>query len=329
MEIHDLREAYRKLNESFKKKKLVYHAGKDAGFFCEYDGMLRAMLYCLRHGIQFTLYSEDASYRYEKGWSDYFESFCREEHSFWHHYINSRYFSFTFKKGQIRWALKSMLYVFIAKIWKLFHPNVLLTQDVRKNIFSKSQDRQYNIPELGINGDIFHAFEVLANMTLQYREDIKRMIHDYTRSVCPGDKFISCQVRAGDKITECDLLPVEIYIDKIEEYQKKGKDMKNVFVLTDDYLVMRKAKALRPAWNWHSFCREDEKGYVNSAFKRLPKAEKKRKIVRLLASMEMIHSSEIFIGTITSSPSTFSSLRDPGKTVFIDYDKDVFSHILK
>ena len=87
--IQQLRQTYRELNRSFKPV-LIFHVGESAGFFSEYNCMILAMLYCLQHQIQFRLYSKDANFSYEKGWTDFFEAFCEEEKSDLHHYINMR-----------------------------------------------------------------------------------------------------------------------------------------------------------------------------------------------------------------------------------------------
>lgn len=75
-----MKEAYQKVNEKFESV-LVFHVGESAGFFSEYNCMILVMLYCLQHKIQFKLYSRDANFGYEKGWTDFFESFCKEEDS--------------------------------------------------------------------------------------------------------------------------------------------------------------------------------------------------------------------------------------------------------
>ena len=52
---------YQKVNESFRRR-LVYHVGKEYGFFVELNYMLNAMIYCLSHRIQFQIYSADYIY---------------------------------------------------------------------------------------------------------------------------------------------------------------------------------------------------------------------------------------------------------------------------
>ena len=68
---------YKILNQSFPNR-FVYHIGAAEGFFSEYNNMILSMLYCLEHKIQFNLYSKDANFKYDKGWSDYFAPFCLE-----------------------------------------------------------------------------------------------------------------------------------------------------------------------------------------------------------------------------------------------------------
>lgn len=69
--MEDISRKYQVLNRSFKKR-MIWHLGIDAGFFAEYTYMLNAMLYCLKHHIQFVLYSKDANFGCENGWGDYF-----------------------------------------------------------------------------------------------------------------------------------------------------------------------------------------------------------------------------------------------------------------
>ena len=187
-QVEDLRIAYRKLNESYKAV-LVFHIGESAGFFSEYNCMILTMLYCLQHQIQFRLYSKDANFGYEKGWNDYFMSFCKEENSSWYHKINMRP-SGSWKNvlrvksiNLVKWKLKRVFYSIVAKIWKQFHPNLFLTQDIWTKALSKEQIyKTYKIPELGINGNISEACNVLVKITWMYREDIKNSIYAYIQA---------------------------------------------------------------------------------------------------------------------------------------------------
>lgn len=81
---------YQKYNNSCKQL-LVFHFGTGAGFFSEYNNMIRMMVYCMIHKIKFTIYSSDCSFKKENGWSDFFQPFTDEIHNDVHHRINKRW----------------------------------------------------------------------------------------------------------------------------------------------------------------------------------------------------------------------------------------------
>lgn len=326
----ELRKAYKNMNESFEQV-LIFHVGESAGFFSEYNSMILAMLYCLQHRIQFKLYSKDANFGYEQGWGDFFEPFCKEENSYWHHYINMRpianWCTILKKKkiGFLKWKIKKSLYGFIAIVWKISHPKVLLTQDVWAKIYSKDQMHcMYHIPELNLDGNMMQACEMLVRITWNYRKDINDKLDDYIKSLNLDNGYISTQIRAGDKYIEHDLLPISVYVNYLKRYPK----CKSVFVLTDDYSIIEQLKSLYPQWNWCTLCEDRERGYIHSEFKQNSRIGKKKQLIKFFTSMEIIHRSDLFLGTVTSNPSVFCSLRDSDKTLFVDYDQSVFSFML-
>lgn len=329
-EINELREAYKKLNNSFEPV-LIFHIGESAGFFSEYNCMIFSMLYCLQHRIQFKLYSKDANFGYEHGWTDFFEPFCEEESSRWHHWINMRptgHWLPVLKMKDfnlIKWKLKKSFSYLIAKVWTFCHPKRFLTQDLWYKALSKDQLLcEYDIPELKIKGNIVHACEILVNITWSYRKDISDKLQAYIGNLHLLENYISCQIRAGDKYLEFNLLSVDVYID----YLKKYPNIKDVFILTDDYSILKQLKANYTQWNWYTLCETNEHGYIHSEFRQISKMKKKEQLIKFFASIEIIHSSDVFIGTITSNPSVFSSLRDPCKTYFVDYGNCDFPNIL-
>lgn len=81
MRLKMLFEEYNKLNLSNKQRTLIWEL-KKRGFGSEITAMLFAMLYCLDNKIEFKLSSKYSNIAFEKGWTDYFESFC-DECDFW------------------------------------------------------------------------------------------------------------------------------------------------------------------------------------------------------------------------------------------------------
>ena len=323
--IQQLRQTYRELNRSFKPV-LIFHVGESAGFFSEYNCMILAMLYCLQHQIQFRLYSKDANFSYEKGWTDFFEAFCEEEKSDLHHYINMRPLSswgIILRNKQyslLKWKLKKCMFSWFARGWQIFHPNTYLTQDVWHKLFHKDfGTRKFNIPELKIDGDLVQACSRLVERTWIYKCDIWQAISSRREKLNIPPHFISCQIRAGDKYVEFDLLSVEVYIHKFKEYPS----VKDIFVLTDDYAIIKKLKSSYGEWNWYTLCQSKEHGYIHSSFKNSLNGQKREQLLNFFTSMELLHQSDRFIGTVTSNPSIFASIRDPYKLDAVDYERNL------
>ena len=63
--------AYAKLNNSFSKK-LIFRIGVDSGYFSNYNNLILAILYCLKHKIKFVLYADHLLFAFQDGWSDFF-----------------------------------------------------------------------------------------------------------------------------------------------------------------------------------------------------------------------------------------------------------------
>lgn len=294
---------YKELNTSFERE-LVYHVGIDAGFFAEYTYMLNAMLWCLQHKIRFKLYSDDANFSYEKGWNDYFEPFCEEVHEHFHHRFNvHRIPSWGKLLSQkdfriLKWKLKCNCLNFIGdwKALKCYHKHVLLNHHICFDF-----NEHFYIPELGIDGDYFHAFKVVVNITWRLNKQIREESFKLEEELRLPNDYIGCQIRGGDKITETELLSPDCYIRLIE----KANRGKNVFVLTDDYRIFEELQSKAPVIKWYTLCSSLEKGYVNSAFSRKGGNKKRNQMVRFLASMEILMRSSFFLGSITTGPSLF------------------------
>jgi hypothetical protein len=321
-----LHEKYNTLNNSYKKT-LVFHLGRDAGFFSEYNGMIFAILYCLQHKIRFVLYSKDANFAYKNGWDDYFEPFCTSTTGIIHKYLNVRSFpKVNLKKiSTIKWNIKIILLKIGVFVFKLMRTNIYLTQDIWPHLFcQKMKDEEFIIPELGIHGDFVHACNKLVELTWNYNSHTKKEIYDLISTINIPSNYISCQIRGGDKNLEYDLLPIENYTKEIINYS----EVKTVFVLTDDYRIIEILKSHYDTWNWYTLCAPSEKGYYHLAFKKNNSINKRKLLIRLFSSIEIINKSALFIGTKTSNPSMFISIYNPKITVGVDYKDDLIKFLL-
>jgi hypothetical protein len=112
-------------------------------------------------------------------------------------------------------------------------------------------------------------------------------------------------IRGGDKIIEADVYPVENYFDKLNSNNIfKG----NLFVLTDDYSIINYIKVKFKSFTIFTLCEENERGYDNIHFGASSIEFKKRSLLKLFASIEIVKKSNYFVGSLSSNPTLFISL---------------------
>lgn len=306
----ELFEAYRKLNGSFKKK-CVFHIGASAGFFSEYNMMLLAMLYCLIHHIKFTLYSADANFAYDKGWSDYFRPFCEENGGVLNKYFNQR----PVGDWKTTWKLfrKQRSMTLLTRKLKRYFINLILffykryehvdyyMQDIWPQFILLKIEDHYRIPELGIDGNLTDALQKLAGLTWAFNAETAAEIKAIASSVSLPGAYAGCQIRGGDKFIEFDLLSVETYVETFSRHP----GVKDIFVLTDDYRIMEELKKNYVQYHWFSLCQESEQGYYHTAFVQNGKDYLRKRMIRFFASMDILTRASLYIGTRTSNPSVF------------------------
>lgn len=303
-------EAYRKKNESFRKQ-VVFRIGINAGFFSEYNNMILSMLYCLNHQIRFKLCSKNANFDPVNGWEGFFEPFCEEADCMHTHYktANWRYATKQLLKGNLR-ALKNFIPYFT--FWK----KNLYTQD----IFGKARDiplrKQFNIPELRINGDIRQACSRLIGLTWKYNTWTQLQVDAYRSSLHLPSEYIGMHIRGGDKFEEADILQAEQYMQKAISLS----DLKHAFILTDDYTIIERLYANYPDWKFYTLCSPEERGYYYDQFMNEGEKEKRDRTIKLFSSIDILAEATFFIGTYSSNPGMYLGMRMPAEKVFgIDF----------
>ncbi|GHT75978.1 hypothetical protein FACS189413_00520 [Bacteroidia bacterium] len=268
--------------------------------------MILAMLYCLDNKIKFVLYSKDANFGYDKGWTDYFLPFCEEETGHFHHKQNP---------SNADWKKKIKPQILI---YHLFHKNTYLTFELFPCFRGKTFVRkQFDIPELGIKGGLREALPVLVDLTWKYNQNTQNIIDQLTASLHLPEHYIGFHIRSGDKYTEAELLNVSDYVEKAEE----KSILKNAFVLTDNYEVINHFHSSFNDWDISTLCNPNEKGYFHKNFIKQSKEHKKKQFETFFASMEILNRANIFIGTFSSNLGLFLGVRRPKDTSFgVDSD---------
>lgn len=305
MNLHD----YKRINSCYSKK-LVFNFGAEAGFFSELNNMILAIVYCLENKIQFVLYSKNANFRIHLGWQDYFLPFCDETSVSLNSKINSRVLDQR-KTQSFKYKLAILMYK------KLFGVTYL-TSDVWMQIRDVSLDHQYSFPELGMRGSIREVTEdiILSIFRFNKKTDVK--IKRQISGLCLPESFCSAHIRAGDKVNEASTYDVVKYVDKIKQ---RDQECKNLFVLTDDYRMITNLKERFPEYKTYTLCNESEKGYIHSDFMKSNPESKENALIKLLASIQVIRRSNLFVGTYSSNPGMFLGMcMDPEKISCIDFD---------
>ncbi|UZH55534.1 hypothetical protein JRG66_01155 [Salinimicrobium tongyeongense] len=296
---------YKELNNSFEEK-LTFHFGANAGFFSEFNNMVFAILYCLQNKIDFRLYSKRGNLAYNKGWQDFFSPFCEETEFYLHSRYNRRAYQMERAKA------------FPPALLRIISGNRYLTQDIWDKFRSRKFELEtFNIPELEIiNETLPRAAQTIIQMIWNYNEPAKTYINKFKASVSLPERYLSIHIRAGDKTKESKIFNTESYMGEAE---KLGIS-ENIFVLTDDYRLLRELKIKYPAWNFFTLCHPSEEGYVHNEFLKLSKKEKYLKLLKLLASIDLCAASEHFIGTFSSGPGNYLGMRmGEEKCTGIDY----------
>lgn len=288
---------YKKLNNSFKKK-YIFHIGAQAGFYSEFNNMIYAMLYCLKNKYQFVLYSKDANFKIEKGWEDFFVPFCNQTDNFLLRNINTRTMPPKFtKKLRIQ-----------NKILRVLNPNTFLTFELWPKFFNPSFEKEhFNIPELGIDGNLFDASHIIVNMIYNYNEVANLKIKKIKESLKLPKKYLAVNIRRGDKNSEFDYVKTKNFLEVLDNYSH----IENVFIFTDDYRVIDEFKILnkKKQYKLHYLISEEEQGYIHAEFEKLDKSQKNEKLYKMFASVDIMSNSEHAFGTYTNNPGFFLGMK--------------------
>ena len=315
---------YKRINASYQKT-CVFHVGIDAGFFSEYIEMIEVMMYCLENRIKFKLYSADANFGYEKGWTDYFKPFCEEVTESFHHRYNfhsrqswKRVWNSRKLLGAptVKWKIKlDFLYLCgcIIKLWKGdFDYYTYEIADKRK-----SRKMLFEIPDLNFKGNYLETFRLVDSISWHFNDFTSDAVNERINGLNLPEEFIACQVRGGDKNMEYELLSPIQYVDTF----RIVSSIKDVFVLTDDYRLLQKLRELAPDYKFYSLCQPDELGYYNESFTKSTPEYKKKRMLNFFTSIEILRRANLFVGTFTSVLSLYiANLKYPD-IEFVDLDK--------
>ena len=124
-------------------------------------------------------------------------------------------------------------------------------------------------------------------------------------------------VRAGDKITERDLITPQKYLDKAKTFS----DCHNIFVATDDYRIYEQLRDDNPDYKFYTSTSPEERGNDTEKLFASSNDIIRNNLIEMFASVEVFLHSELFVGTYSSNPGLFVGMLIDEKMVGMDYDK--------
>ena len=300
----DIVEKYQQLNESYSRK-LIHHFGTGNGFYSELNSLLFSVLYCLQHKLRLELYSKDAPFTFGNGWNEYFEYFCPE--------FRNRFVG----KSISRDFSKNDIHNHICYLYKLLSGNNILNDIYWYCRTGWFEHNHFFIPELGIDGDIRKAMKVIIPIVYRFNSKYTSIIDKFIKELNLPNNYISLHVRAGDKITERDLIKPQNYIEKA----KSLSNCHNIFVATDDYRVFEELRDNNPEYTFFTSTSPEDKGNNTELFFTTSQENIRRNLIEMFASIEIFLRSELFIGTYSSNPGLFVGMLIDEKMIGMDYEK--------
>ncbi|MBQ9649017.1 MAG: hypothetical protein IJV25_01220 [Prevotella sp.] len=295
---------YKQLNESYHKK-FIHHFGTGQGFFSELNSLLFSTLYCLKNNLRLELYSNDATFCFGNGWSEFFEVFCPQ--------YNNNFIGKRISRGYYNDS-NGDKYLFL---YKILTKN-LISSDVywycRTSWFEHSR---FIIPELNIDGDIRQAMKTIIPIVYRFNTKYTTIINKMINDLNIPSNYISLHVRAGDKKTERDLIEPQDYLDRA----KKISSCRNCFVATDDYSIYEKIRDNNPDYSFFTTTSPEERGYDQNKFSISSKEIIQNNLIELFASIQIILNSELFVGTYSSNPGMFIGMLLGNKMIGMDFER--------
>ncbi len=328
-----------------KRKKLIFHIGCNAGFFSEYLGMIFAIAYCKINDISFSLYSKDANFGISKGWIDYFKPFCDETDDDFHSWMNRR-----IPFPSIKQYVKS----FYKKIWKkqdipswfwdIFKPYMIkqyflepyykhkygfnyYTFELWNSIhYEMNPALNYSILSKQINikdytGNLSELYKEIIRKTWRYNDSIQEKMAQLKSLLNLPEKYIGMHIRQGDKILENVIYSWKDYFDVLHSISPVKENSLDIFMLTDDYTIIEEIRYEYPNFRIFTFCDENDRGYINSAFQEQTPEFKQLKLIKLFLSIDILCHSEIFVGVFNSSPDLFIEIVRDKPSYYVDFKK--------
>ena len=158
--------------------------------------------------------------------------------------------------------------------------------------------------------------KVIIPIVYRFNDRYTSLIEKYIRDLKLPTEYISLHVRAGDKITERNLITPQAYLDKAEQYS----DCRNIFVATDDYRIFEQLRDNNPQYSFYTLTSPEEKGYDQDKFVQSSNESIQHNLIEMFASIKIFLQSIFFVGTYSSNPGMFVGMQLDDRMIGMDFD---------
>ncbi len=174
------------------------------------------------------------------------------------------------------------------------------------------EDRIVSVPAIGFHGVWMDLLFEVTRRLFQPVAEVRAEAQERLVSLgLASGGFGAVHIRRGDKTegylasngklaVEGEAIDLDVYVSALKRI---APEIERIFVMTDDFREIAKARERYPALDFVTLCKPTEEGYRNADFRTLGRAERVPAIRRLLAEMLISVHSAAFAGVYRSNVS--------------------------
>jgi hypothetical protein len=279
------REIYKNLNSTYNQRYL-HRFGRGGGFSAEFIHVLKAVAECLDKKIQFCLQSnvKPKGFAFDRGWTDYFEPLFPEVTVASLATLHRTHFPF----GRFP-LLKNLSRIYLKSASRCDY--------FVFDGFGSHPPSRIALPELGLGNDYWGNMQTLTRILWAYDAATALSVSRYKTPF--STRYNAIHIRRGDKKHEAGIHRLQDYADAIRRIES---DIRDIFVATDDVHILDPLRdALGKGYSIFNSTNSYGKGYDQPEFNSYPISSRKEQTLRFFAELEMLSSSEHFVGASTSN----------------------------
>ncbi len=161
--------------------------------------------------------------------------------------------------------------------------------------------------------------EQLGALGLQAKEFAA--IHVRRGDKIEGEQYIGASGKEVHRNPEGEMTPLSTYIDLMGQH---AKEVRTIFVISDDYSAVEELRDLVPAQQVRTLCPKNAAGYYNDRFYRMSRTKRIQSHEGLLAGVRIASQSALFLGPYKSNLSRFvANIHwDPTRCVSVDAQRE-------